>query len=237
MTDIRRVAVVATHNRPAELARLIAAVAPQCDHIVIVDNASDPPVPRYEIADWPAGRSGEPMSCWVKVVHDDEQPPNLSRLWNVGIDIAYRLHRRTSEFDVAVLNDDAIPPPGWWDAVSGAMRRLGAAAGCADPFRDTLPAGAAVVYGADAPMSVTTRLAGWAFILRGELGLRADERLRWWCGDDLLSLQARERGGLVHVSGFPVPNTGANSSTTGVLAEQAGRDMQTFVDICGRRPW
>ena len=123
---IPRVAVVATHNRPAELARLIEAIAPQCDRMIIIDNASDPPVPRFEIGEWPAGRSGEPHSCWIKVIRDDEQPPNLSRLWNIGLDAARRCAWMDAvepeAYDVAVLNDDAVPPPGWWDAVSGAMR-------------------------------------------------------------------------------------------------------------------
>jgi hypothetical protein len=233
---IPRLAVVPTHNRPQELQRLIAAIAPQCDYMIIIDNASNPPVPRFEVEDWPIGRTGLSHSCWIRVVHDGEQPPNLSRLWNVGIDFATYLHSHAPEFDVAVLNDDAVPPPGWWDAVSGAMRATGAAAGSADPFGH-LPAGASRLWGPHAPLAVTTRLTGWAFILRGEVGLRADERLRWWYGDDLLSLRAREAGGVVHVGGVPVENTYADQSTLGALAEQAGRDRATFVEITGRQPW
>lgn len=235
--DIPRIAVVATHNRPAELARLVDAIAPQCDRIIVIDNASDPPIPRYKIEEWPVGRSGEPNSCWIKVVHDAEQPPNLSRLWNIGIDITAGLCRDLPAWDVAVLNDDAVPPPGWWDAVSGAMRLHGADAACADPF-DRLPQGMTWVLHADAPMTVGTRLAGWAMMLRGEWdGARFDERFRWWCGDDDISLRARQAGGLVHVGGYPVPNTGADTSTMGVLAEQSGRDMAAFVEKHGKRPW
>lgn len=228
--EIPRVAVCATHNRPAELARLLDAIAPQCDAVVVVDNASDPPVRVLPLF-------GERMR--VHVIRDEEQPPNLSRLWNVGLDAA-RDYVRGGDYighDVAVLNDDAVPPPGWWDAVSGAMRLHGADAACSDPF-DTLSPGAVRVWHADAPMSVTTRLAGWAMMLRGEWpGARFDERLRWWFSDDLLSLHARQAGGLVHVGGYPVLNTGANSSTRGALAEQAGRDRRTFVDITRRQPW
>jgi hypothetical protein len=136
---------------------------------------------------------------------------------------------------VAVLNDDAVPPPGWWDALSAELRTTGAVAASSDPF-GAFPPGYRQWYGPDAPMSTVTRLTGWAMLLRGEWeGARFDERLRWWYADDLISLQAREAGGLVHVGGYPVPNTGANTSTTGVLAEQAGRDM--FVEITGRQPW
>lgn len=184
---------------------------------------------------WLASKIG---SAPVVVLRDVEQPPNLSRLWNRGIDnarLACQVFNEL-EWDVAVLNDDAVVPSNWWDAVSGVMRALNAPAASADPF-DRLQFGQYQLHGPNAPMSVHTRLAGWAFMLRGEEELRADERLRWWYADDLLSLQARERGGLVHVGGVAVGNTLANSSTVGVLAEQAGRDRQTFVDITGRQPW
>lgn len=233
MSHVPRVAVVATHNRPDELARLLDAIVPQCDEVYVIDNASDPPViPR-------STHSSGIHRVSLHVVRDEEQPPNLSRLWNTGIDYTGALMRTVGirAWDVAVLNDDAVPPPGWWDTVSGAMRDWGADAACADPF-DQLPPGATCRYGPDAPMSVATRLAGWAMMLRGEWdGARFDERLRWWYADDEISLRARQAGGLVHVGGVPVGNTGANSSTVGVLAEQAGRDRKTFVEITGRLPW
>ena len=239
--DIPRVAVVATYNRPAELARLLDAIAPQCSAVVVVDNASDPPVslPRRH---WgPGGPGVEYIGMVQHVIRDEEQPPNLSRLWNVGLDFARQWAWADAvepePYDVAVLNDDAVPPPGWWDAVSGAMRRHGADAASSCPF-DSLPLGGSQLWDRYAPISVTTRLAGWAMMLRGEWGgARFDERLRWWYADDLLSLRAREAGGLVHVGGYPVENTGANSSTVGVLAEQAGRDRATFIEITGRQPW
>jgi len=238
---IPRGAVIATHNRPAELRRCVEAIAPQVDLVVVVDNASDPPI----MADILGGPSEH-----LAIGRDEEQPPNLSRLWNSGL-AGVRLwlwdrpgveqfegHTITMDrWDVAVLNDDAVPPPGWFDAVAGAMRNLGCDAASSDPF-DMLPPGHTFVYRASAPMGVTTRLAGWAMMLRGEWGgAYFDERLRWWFGDDELSLRAREAGGLVHVGGFPVPNTLADTSTTGVLAEQAGRDRATFVEITGRQPW
>lgn len=237
MTEIPRIAVVATHNRPVELARLLDAIAPQCDAVVVIDNASDPPVSLPER--WLMHVPGRSLSiCPVHLIRDEEQPPNLSRLWNVGIDKARTLVNPLAgkPYDVAVLNDDAIPPPGWWDAVSGAMRIHNASAASADVFGALAP-GQTRVWFADAPMSVTTRLAGWAFMLPGEKGMRLDERFRWLAGDDDISYRARLADGLVHVGGYPVPNTGADTSTRGVLAEQGARDMQTFVDVHGKRPW
>lgn len=235
--EIPRVAVVATYNRPAELRRLLDAITPQCHAVVVVDNASDPPVDLLKF--WPV-EALDRSFCRVHVLRDEEQPPNLSRLWNVGLDYARKMivdPRAGESWDVAVLNDDAVPPPGWWTAVSNSMRFHGAAAGSSDPF-DQLSIGQYRMWFDDAPMSVTTRLAGWAMMLRGEWdGARFDETFRWWAGDDDLSLRARQAGGIVHVGGYPVPNTGADSSTVGVLAEEAGRDMARFVEKHGRRPW
>lgn len=232
--EIPRVCVVATHNRPVELARLLDAIAPQCNAVVVVDNASDPPVTIETLG--PAAFSS---STRIYIIRDEEQPPNLSRLWNRGLDRArFLIDPLIGEpYDLAVLNDDAVPPPGWWDAVSGAMRSHGADAASSCPF-DSLPAGGSQLWDRYAPATVGTRLAGWAMMLRGEWkGARFDESMRWWCSDDDLSLRARQAGGLVHVGGYPVPNTGADSSTVGVLAEQAGRDMARFVEKHGARPW
>jgi hypothetical protein len=236
---IPRIAVVPTHNRPRELARLLDALAPQCHVVVVIDNASTPPV-NLSRWHWTGDPDGPDLRGMVQhLIRDEEQPPNLSRLWNVGLNFAQWWAWADVEpepFDVAVLNDDAVPPPGWWDAVSGAMREHRASAASADPF-DQMMAGELRVWFADAPMSVGTRLAGWAFMLPGEDGMRADERFRWLAGDDDLSYRARLARGLVHVGGVPVLNTGENTSTVGVLAEQGARDMQMFVDIHGRRPW
>lgn len=228
MTErVSRLAVIPSHNRPDELNRLLAALRDQCDIAIVIDNASTPPL-----------KPKAPGSI-VHLMYDDEQPPNLSRLWNVGLDEARRMVEAwdlldaDGAYDVAVFNDDAVPPPGWWDAVSGAMRRYGAAAGCSDPhgldWADRVKV--------DADPDIMTRMTGWAFMLRGELGLRADERYRWWWGDTDLDWRARRAGGMVVVPGFPVGNTLANSTTVGVLAEQAGRDRQTFIDVWGYAPW
>ncbi len=228
---IPRYAVIATHNRPDELALAVAALAPQCDTIVIIDNASTPAVGIG------VGLIHPPTS--MAVLRDEEQPPNLSRLWNVGLDwcAAHARDQGADTWDVAIVNDDAVPPPDWYGVVSRSMRdHEGAQAACSDPHGLIRP-GETAMYRADASANIFTRLAGWAFILRGETGLRFDERFRWWCGDDDMSMQARRAGGLVHVGGYPVENTKANSSTVGVLAEQAAKDMQSYVDKWGCRPW
>lgn len=220
--------MIPTHNRPEALARCVEAIAPQVDLVLVIDNASDPPAELSPAVLGPGSMTN------ALVVRDLEQPPNLSRMWNKGMDSIDR-HKppQWDRWDIAILNDDATVPPGWMDAVAGPMRDLGAAAACSVGSAN----GSVEVFGAAAVPSTLSRLTGWAFVLRGELKLRADERLRWWCGDDDLSAKARAAGGLVRVPGFLVTNEFADQTTTGVLAEQASVDMATFVEIWGCRPW
>jgi glycosyltransferase involved in cell wall biosynthesis len=237
VTEIPRIAVCATHNRPAELARLLDAIAPQCHAVVVVDNASDPPVnlPTWWPSVEPPWTGAVVDRMRVHVIRDEEQPPNLSRLWNVGIDHARSLVDPLAgePYDVAVLNDDAVPPPGWWDAVSTGMRAAGAAAACSDPYGTLTQSVLKVTPDAD----IMARMTGWAFMLAGEKGLRLDEDLRWWWGDTQLDWDARRAGGMLVIPGYRVENTGANSSTTGELALQAGLDRATFKRKNGWNPW
>lgn len=223
---IPRYAVVPTHNRPYELRELIKQLSDQCDGVVVIDNASTSPVFARELHD-AAG-----WNLNITVIRDAEQPPNLSRLWNVGLNAVKITMDLIGEdlYDVAIFNDDTVLPTDWWDDVSRNMRVSGAAVACRHSLREfvmkTAPDG-----------DIGQRLTGWAFMMRGELGLRVDERFRWWYGDTDLDWQARKAGGMLLVPGDPTKNTRENESTVGVLAEQAGRDRQTFIEKWGWAPW
>lgn len=222
MTAPGRYAVIPTRDRPADLAVVVTALHRQDVDTIVVDNN-----PSFSPHTLP------PAMCLVIV--DGEQPPNLSRLWNLGIEAAAKEAASAghTEWDVAVVNDDAVIPDGWFDACSAAMRRTGAAAACSDPHgRLTAP-----LLKTEPDGDPYTRMCGWAFLLRGEAGLRADEQLRWWYGDTDLDWAARAAGGMVIVPGHPVGNLYANSTTVGVLAEQAGRDRGAFAAKHGSAPW
>jgi hypothetical protein len=86
-------------------------------------------------------------------------------------------------------------------------------------------------------------------VVRGSSGLRADERMRWWCGDNDIEMSALAHGrgtyavpgcvfqpadgsqGLLHR--FPDQSTAASPA----LQAQTGKDMDTYVAKWGFRPW
>lgn len=215
---VPRYAIIPTHNRPARLLALAASLGGQCDEIVVLDNASNPPVDADKLRDVARGAR-------VHVIRDEEQPPHLSRFWNVMLDRVAELNddrvTPVDVWDVAVLNDDAVIPAGWYDACSNGLRA-----------HDT-----AVIAHTDStrPALLTelgndprNRMCPHAFVIRGESGMRADEAMRWWYFDSDLDQRARLAGGVLSVPGPRVANVLANTTTRGPLAEQAAKDQATF---------
>lgn len=221
MTDVVTWAIVPSRNRPAELYGLVIELIRNGVHTVVIDNGGYMP-------------DQIPDGDLVSVVTDLEQPPNLSRLWNAGLDQIDKLRDPAAPlWNVAFFNDDTVLSPGWVVAVSSALRSHDVAAACSDTYNTvTQPT---VLHAPD--RRIATRMCPWAFMLRGEDQLRADERFRWWWGDTDLDWQARYKRGLIIIPGFPTWNTCANTTTVGELAEQAGRDGEAFVQKYGYRPW
>jgi len=208
-----RVAVIPTRNRTDVLSQCVMAISGQVDCVIVIDNGDVDPVIDHETA----------------VIRDPQQPPNLSRLWNLGLTAATIMGE--PKWDVAILNDDAIVPEGWFDAVATKMREMQAAAACSGGY--TMP----VLHTRPGPVGLATRMQGYAFVLRGELDLRANEDLHWYFTDDYLDWESRKLGGMVMVPGFHVQHLYPNGQMTPELNEQCARDAQTFVDIYGMRPW
>jgi glycosyltransferase involved in cell wall biosynthesis len=225
---MNRFAVVLTHNRPELLAECVAAIGPQVDVLIVVDNASDPPMDL------------EDLTWHAVLVQVPDQPPNLAKLWNVGINLAGQMHGNdladpAAPWHIAFLCDDAIAPPGWFDAVTAAMTATGAAAGCSNPWGNPHPPQLKTAPDSD----LMGRMVGWAFIVNAAQGLRADESMHWWWCDTDMDWQARAAGGMVMVGGYPVPNQrpGEYTNTIPGLGAQAGRDAETFAAKHGSRPW
>lgn len=105
---------------------------------------------------------------------DYDEPPNIHRWWNEGIETA--VQRLRAEV-VVVTNDDVEAPP-------GALLTL------AEAVAD----GAALAY-VDPPWAPrVTPITGWCFAVNPALVRRADERYQWWWGEHDLELRTRRRG-------------------------------------------
>jgi hypothetical protein len=214
---VPRYAIVPTRNRPARLLALVYALSAQCDYIVVLDNGSDPPVDQDKLA-FAAGRAH------VAVIRDEEQPPNLSRFWNVMFDWCAELANGQDVWDVAVFNDDTIVPEGWYDVVASALRAQDTAVVAHTGDRAVTEPDLLTEF----PFERSRRMAPHAFVVRGEAGLRSDESMRWWYFDDDFSRQAIQAGGVLAVPGPVAINSAANQTTHGPLAEQAVKDRDTF---------
>lgn len=220
-----RVAVIPTNGRH-HLVGALQSIMPQVDHtIVILHNC------------WPQVVQSFTRTDPVTLVQYDRTPPNISEMWNIGLDCADRLDP-LGGMDVAILNDDVEVPPGWFDTVTKGMRDSGAIAGSSDQFGFSIPDwGKGGILHKDAePIDVRLRMSGFAFILDADVGMRLDEQFRWWYGDDDLEWRARELGGVVKVAGWPVVHHAPGQSTVGELAAIAGEDRDRFQAKWGRTP-
>lgn len=220
-------AVILTHNRHALLRECVHAIRSQVDYVVIIDNASEPPVQFTDVG----------VSAVQLIIHDPLQPPNLALFMNEGFDAVARHAAEWSvaEWDVATLCDDVVAPAGWFDAVRLPMRQMGAAAGSTHSVSSV----AAPLLKTQPDHDIFNRMQGSAFVTRGELGLRADESLRWWWQDTDLDWQARAAGGTVITPGPIAHNSRPNDFTYSVpgLADQSGQDGETFRTKWGWKPW
>jgi GT2 family glycosyltransferase len=206
------------------LADCIDSAIDQVDHVLIVDNGSQPAVD---------------TSHYGKRVYTyryDSDPPNISQLWNVGIgkaDGAAWIHK-AQRWDVVVLNDDVIVPPDWVETLSTAMRSTTAVLA----YPDQCGGREQVLHTVAEPVDLRQRITGYAYMLRGEAGLRLDESMAWHYSDDDLDWQAREAGGALLVPGIAVEHRAPNIQTNArpELAEQAGRDRETFAAKWNRTP-
>lgn len=204
MTDRRRYVVIPTRSRPDDFRDCVTAIAPQVDAVIVIAHGCPEYVGRTLTADAPGVREWEAIEYQAVV-------PNISRMWNLGLDAAAR-RAGWDPFDVAVINDDVICPPDWFARVTAAMDAMSprAAAGCVRRRFDH-------------------RMTGYAFILDGRSELRADEQFRWWYGDDDLERRARQISGVAFAEGRDVEHRHPNSTTTGVLAEIAEQDADRYL--------
>lgn len=211
-------AVILTHNRPELLLQTVQAIASQVDYVRVVDNASSPAV-QMNPDEWPLN---------VVIYRESLQPPNLSLFWNRQFDLIEKhALERATEWEIAVLCDDSIAPEGWFDAVKSGIRQTGAAAGSTHAINEV----SYPIFTTAPNQDIFQRMCGWAFVIAGERGLRADESMHWWYLDDDLGNLARVSGGLVICPGPVVRNElpGAWTNAKQELSDRAGADRAVFL--------
>lgn len=216
-------AVIPSRNRREQLNNLVHQLLADDVKVVVIDNG-------YE--DCPLDTDSRASGTWLTTCYDT--PPNLSKLWNIGLKWVAELQSESpEEYVVAVLNDDLVLPDRFVSRLANAIVQTGGAAA----YPDQHGFGQTLKHEFAGPISLFRRMTGYAFALRGSAGILADERLKWWYGDDDIDWRARQNGGSVLVGGLKVEHLTPNTTTVGELAEQAGRDRETFIEKWGRAPW
>lgn len=221
-------AVIPSCCRPQELTELVKVLVEDGVHVIIVNTG-------YTPEDLNGRGLGTPEHPTM-LICDNREPKNISRWWNVGLAMAESWNKglthyedEPGDFVVAVLNDDIKIKNGFVQRLADAIFHYDAAGAAPDLWG--WPNERVYKQPSGSPMP------GFAFALRGSKGLRADESLVWWYGDNDLSWQVMEAGGLVTVPGLYLEHLYPNQSTVGELAEQAGRDRETFWLKWGRNAW
>lgn len=208
-------AVVPSNGR-SYLKGCLDALAPQVDGIVVVQNGDDDIFVPVD----------------VHVVRDTETDMNISRWWNLGIDaIAAKGLRK---WNTLIVNDDVVIPVGLVETLSARMRACTAVVAYPNQHDHHH-----ALWREPGPVNLFHRLTGYCYMLRGEVGLRLDESMKWWASDDDLDWRARELGGSLLIPGHPVVHHAPNGSFLHhpELHEQAAQDMETFAKKWGMRPW
>lgn len=192
-----RYAVIPTRDRPDQFAECLRAIWDQVDHVLVISHHAD--------------YVGHVHAESLSVIPYDPDLPNISAMWNLGL-LEAEMGAYGEPHDVAVLNDDAVVPPDWFDRITARMQQHDAA-------------GASGPRGND---DTSAEIAGYAFIVAGERGIRADERLRWWYSDDAIQRRCETAGGFQIVPGVHVEHLYPNQSTVGELARISAEDRAVY---------
>ena len=220
-------AVVPTKNRPAVVRGLLKSLVGQVDHFVVVDN--------NDVVDDYGDVHPNVYPDWITTIHCPGYPPNLSALYNVGMNaVAAHVGEFVPEWNLVLLNDDVLCPPGWVKSLSDAMR----ASPAVMAFTDRLGRGEPFLYTQPPTTPYETCMVA-ACMLRGEAGMRFDEDFKWWYGDTDLDYRCRQAGGVLAVPG-KIPDhlhPSAQTVADAILTAQTHRDRETFARKWNGVPW
>lgn len=163
-------AVVASKDRPEMLATLRAQLAGQVDDVFVFDNGYDN-----------APDGAIPAQGWP-----------LHQMWNVGIGRA-AVAAQGRPHNVLIVNDDVEVPNEFCAQLEAALRADDDHWVAYPNWRELDLKPGEIVRTSSGGMAGQT-MSGWAFMVRGEAGLRFDERFVWWYGDSDLEQQVKAAG-------------------------------------------
>lgn len=216
-------AVIPSGNRIEELRALVSVLVEDGVHVIIIDTG------------YPESMTtGYVWGDDVMFIRDDEQPKNISRWWNHGLRWAKEWNavltqQSGTEYVVAVLNDDIVIKNGFVHELANGIFRHDVVLSYPDVF--------GLQFDHDFHQPHVWRMSGYAFALRGTAEIYADESLVWWGGDNDIEWQAFQKGGTAVIASATCGHLYPSQSTVGPLAEQAGRDRETFRAKWGVYAW
>lgn len=186
--------------------------------VVIVANGENPPqakeLPKATVISYPT--SEYCMSNW----------------WNAGLD--YAASKAKGKYEVFISNADTIVSGEVVEALAKALRTHDLAA--TGPDQADAVQGDIHIETRAEPFDLRYRLPGYAFMLRGELDLRADPQFRHWYLDDDLEWQARQAGGTGIVKGLKVYHPPGGNPLPPMLQQFAAEDREKFAAKWGTYP-
>lgn len=219
-------AVVPTKNRRQLVVNLIASLRGQVDTVVVVDN--------NDAVDAILGNELDALPR-VANLWCPGYPPNLYALYNMGMDAAAaHVGEYVDEWNLVLLNDDVVCPPGWTQTLETAMRATSAVLAYTDRMGRATP----TLYTQPPTTPYETCMVA-ACMLRGESGIRFDERFRWWYGDTDLDYRCRQAGGVLAVPGRMPDHLHPSAQTfaDATLSAQTHRDREAFDRKWNGVPW
>lgn len=188
------------------------------DRVVVVANGVDPPTTE----DFPE----------ATVITYPTLEYCMPHWWNLGLE--YITARETENYEVFVFNADTFAKGSDVLILAKALRDYDLAA--TGPDQTGLVTSDIYIETRLTPQDIRFRLPGYAFVLRGELELRADPKFRHWYIDDDIEWQARSHGGTGLVKGVRVQHPIEGNTLTPMLVEFAHEDLERFKDKWGTYP-
>jgi hypothetical protein len=214
-------AVACTHRPDIEAMNKTVALMGLGKKTIVVANGENPPTPD-EIPE-------------ARVLIDREPVYNMPRWWNKGLDYVHE-QNRGKNYEVFIFGSDTMAEHSVVIRLAEVLREQDVAATCPDRY-GVIPAGGVVFEDRlERIRDMRYRMTGYAFVLRGELELRADPKFRSWYIDDDLEWQARERGGTAMVGGLRVGHPLAGSPLSPMLQQWAREDREKFKAKWGDYP-